>query len=171
MVSFSVGCEPKQRLVVLCRATVHETHVCPRVQARNCVLTLVHHHAMGHRIGELQQPWMLYHLALDMPDQIGGQEKVLQAQRTALRDDVQHIAVVDLSDNPLHFDDDGAGNEVFSPEMDACTMPGPPTGNEPTERERTADRRENEASVIAGDLQTEEVHGSLSLRPVQRPLV
>jgi hypothetical protein len=36
---------------------------------------------------------------------------------------------------------------------------------------RTAHRRENEASVIAGDLQTEEVHGNLSLRSVQRPLV
>src|SRR5215471_9469435 len=118
---------------------------------------------MGHRIGELQQSGVLYHLALDMPDQIRGQEEILQTRRTALRDDVQHIGAVGLSDDPVHFDDDGAGHEVFAPEVDACTMPGPPTGNKPTERERAAHRRENEASVIASDLEAEEVHGNLFL--------
>lgn len=70
------------------------------------------HHAMGHRIGEPQQSRVLCHLALDMPDQFRGQENVLKVRRTALRDDVQYIAAVGLSDNSVHFDDDGAGNKV-----------------------------------------------------------
>src|SRR5262249_21799524 len=52
----------------------------------------------------------------------------------------------------------------FAPEVDARAMPGPPTGNEATERKRAAHRRENEASVIASDLKAEEVHGNLFLR-------
>jgi hypothetical protein len=113
---------------------------------------------MGDGIVELQQSWVLYHLAFDMPDQIRGEEKGFQARRTALRDDVQHIAAVGLGGNPVHFDDDGAGDEVLAPEVHPCSMPRPAPGNETPESQRATQRWEDEASVITGDLETKEVH-------------
>jgi hypothetical protein len=85
---------------------------------------------------------------------------------------VQHIAAVGLSEDPVRFDDDGAGNEVFSPAVDAGPMPRPPTGNKPTERKRATHRRTNEAGVIAGDLKDDEMHGqapSIRAHAAKRP--
>jgi hypothetical protein len=69
------------------------------------------------------------------------------------------MTAIGLSDNPVHFDNDGTGDEVLSPEVDTCTMPGPTTGNEPPERQCATHRRQNEASVITGDLEAKDVHG------------
>src|SRR5262245_37864644 len=76
MVLFHVGSKRKQSFVILCRPTVHEIHVCPNIQASNYILAFVHHHAVGDRIGELQQTRVFECLPLHVPDQIGSQEEI-----------------------------------------------------------------------------------------------
>jgi hypothetical protein len=55
---------------------MYEIHIRPCIQPCDLVLSFVHHHPVGHRIGELQQSRVLHGRTLDVSDKIGGQEEI-----------------------------------------------------------------------------------------------
>jgi len=65
-----------------------------------------------------------------------------------------------LPSNPIHFDDDGAGDEVLPREVQPRAMPRPAAGNEAANGQGTADGRKNEPGVVTGDLKPKELHGA-----------
>ncbi len=153
---------------------MHEIHIRPCIEPRDLVLALVHHHAMSHRIGNLQQSRMFHGLAFDVTDEVGGQKEVLQGCRAALSDDVQHFAAVRLGDDAIHLDDNGAGDEILSAEVHARTVLRPATGNKASDGQDAAEGRKNKPGMIASDLEAKELHGVFFLGDhvsVQRKIV
>ena len=122
MLLLRIGGEAKKGLIISGRATVHKIHVGPGVEAGDHILTLVHHHPMGHGVGKPEQARMLDSLLLDVSDKIGIEEEALQGSRAALGNDIEHISAIGLSVDPVHLDDDRAGNKVLSFETNPAAM-------------------------------------------------